>query len=528
MKKIHILDWVALGIILFGVILRLLRLDIPFDPEDVHLDYLAAHHIALYGEIPWSGSGNPILIDSPLYYYIVSVFVRMYDNLLFLGVVNIVAIQAVTFGIVYLLAKLLFDRWVGILAIFLAAISFEYTVEGAYFFQTHVMQVFANGAFLALLVAYKKRSTWFAAASVVFLATSLTIHHSVLALLPLYAVVLFLSIPKTKNRWKTFGMLAGVGVGTLFLFHVPIFLLLGENSPVVDRVIDAVSGGHVASLVEFLGKFSRNIAQFIYAFSLRWTDNSTLVNRVAAVFLGVSFLRFMMSAGKGIRRVMWGIVGAILSLVIASSLLRTGVWNFTFTSVSGLFLIAISVLITYWFDGPLWRKGIGVGILILTLYAFSNGFFLLRREEYPPLYRAQITRASTQEIATTVRHIQTAESRPDVSFFRIRRVHKRPEGGFDVDVYSAADIQVIEDLLYWPELENLFATRFVRMERDGTFPTILNRDDYVFVICDSTRNRFTGSEDCLRRYLGDYPMYDFVAHIYASPPITIELVRRRK
>lgn len=526
MRRVHILDLVVVGILLLGIGLRLNILDIPFDPEDVHLDYLAAHHIVRYGEIPWSGSGNPILIDSPLYYYIVSLFVRMSDTLLFLAIANIVVIQGATFALMYGTAAVLFNRRVGALAVLFAALSYEYMAQGAYFFQTHVMQVFANGAFLFLALYHMRKQFAYAIASVILLGTALTIHHSILATMPLFLAFLFMSIPAKERRGVTMKLLTILFV-TLVVFQFPIGMLLSHDSSLFGRLADSFSGGFVRSVPEFIAKFGRNTLQFVYEFSFRWREEAPFVNGILGIVLGGSLFLFVRKSRKNaIRRYIWAIIALIFQLVFIASLLRAGVWNFTFSAVFGLYLILVSAAVVRWFDGTVWEKVIGGTVAVFVLYVFSNGFMYLTSPQYPRLYRWNIAEESRAAIVREVRRIHDAERRNDYSFFRIQRVHKEPEGGLYVDVYSGNRIQIIEDILYWPALEREFATRFVRMELDGTFPTILNRDEYVFVICDSTRAPFRGSEECVGKYLLDYPEYQFVGHVYEKAPISIELIRR--
>ncbi len=527
MRRLPIWDILAIIIIVIGIGIRLSRLDIPFDPEDVHLDYLAAHHMVRYGEIPWSGSGNPILIDSPLYYYIVAFFVRIYDSLFFLAVANITVIQGITFALMYRIASVLFNRRSGVLTLLFAVFSHEYIAQGAYFFQTHVMQVFANGALLFLLLFHERKHIRFAYASILSFVAALTIHHSLLALAPLYAVFLFAGI-RSKNKGRTAAALIGVALGVFVFFHIPIAMLIWKDPSVGERIAGTFAAGFVGSFAEFGEKLARNAAQFVYAFSLRWVKEAATVNGILAGTLVGSFVLFLRhnKHDKRMMRLVAAVFALIIQLVVIASLLRTGVWNFTFSSLFGLYLAVVSAAIVRWLEGSRTERAIGWGIVLLTLYAFSNGFSFMIPSQYPPFYRWNITKDSLAAVARTVQEVRVAEKRSDVSFFRIERVHKKPEGGFYVDVYSKNRIQVIEDILYWPQLENMFATRFVRMEKDGTFPTILNGDDFVFVICDSTRAPFAGVNDCITRYLTEKPQYSYERIIYERYPITIFLVRR--
>lgn len=521
-------DVLVLVIISLGVAIRLLQLDIPFQPEDVHLDYLAGHHVVKYGEVPFSGSGNPILIDSPLYYYIVSFFVFLKDDLLFLAIANIVVIQVATFIFLYLLAVTLFNRRVGFLTVLLAVTSYEYLAEGAYFFQTHVMQVFANGALFFLALAYTRKRLRYAYISIIFFVTAMTIHHSVLALVPVYTVLIFVALPRSINKSKTFGLMVAVGAGVLFIFHLPVMLLFIQSPSTITRIIYTVSTGHIGSISEFIGKFFYNSAQLVYSFSLRWVDHSMMVNIVCGVLLAWSFIRYIQAHQKQRQRT-WYVLALLLmmmQLIVVASLLRAGVWHFTFSSVFGLFLIILSVCIVQWFSGSWWHKTIGSVLVLITLYTVSNGFIFLRSGDYPRLHRWLLTLESKEAIKQVAISLKNEESRLDFSFFRIQRIHNKPISGFYVDVYSQQHIQMIEDLLYWPMLEDELGSRFVRMERDGSFPTLLNDDEYIFVICDSTRAPFRNVDDCLHRYVTDYPNYRFVRHVYAGYPISIELVRR--
>ncbi len=525
MKRLKIQDILVVLLLLLSIVIRANRLDIVFDPEDTHLDYLAGHQLVRYGEIPLSGSGNPVLIDSPLYYYIVSVFVALYDNLLFLSIANFVIIQPLFFIILYGLAATLFNRWAGVIAVTLAVTSFEYVAMGGYFFQTNVMQVFANASFLFLALAARKKQRKFQYVSVAMMAIAMAIHHSTLSLLPLFTVILALTIPH-ESRVNGLIRLGIFWALLLIVFHIPILLLFAIEPSVPVRILGTISSGHVVSIAEFIQKFFLNLMQFFYAFSLRWSEGIVQWNSLFGVVLAGSLYRYMRYASQKDRYSVGFIALFILQLVIFASFLRVGVWNFTFTSLAGLYIIGVSAAIHHWWTGLWYHKAIGVGALFVCLYVFSNAFVFLKPPSEPRLNRWKITKQSTKAIGDAVQEIALLEKYQDFSFFQIQRVHHRPEGGFFVDVYSQSGIQIIDDLLYWPALQTSLGGRFVRMERDGSFPTILNGDTYVFVICDSTRAPFVGSEDCLKRYIADRPGYRFIRHIYAKDPITIELVRR--
>ncbi len=525
MKRLPIHGLLVFFLIIFGIVNRAGRLDIAFDPEDTHLDYLAAHQMVRYGQIPLSGSGNPVLIDSPLYYYITAAFVTLNDSLLFLSIVNFVVIQPILFVLFYALASALFGKWVGVFAVALAVTSFEYVAMGSYFFQTNVMQVFANASFLCLALAWRHKRKALLAASVVLLAIALTIHHSVLALLPLFGLLTFRLIPRAQRAAESV-RLGALWLGFVSLFHIPVLMLFQAEPASLERVAGSVSAGYIGSPDEYVGKFFANLLQFVYAFSLRWVDNAQVVNGALLLLLVLGGVQFFRRSSAPQRMILGIMIAGILQLVLLASLLRVGVWNFTFTSLAGIYLITVSAVVLRWFSGGLLSKAIGIASVVAVMYAFSNAGYLMGAPVYPRLWRWQLTQESLAAISLTVENIRQAENRHDVSFFQIERVHRKPSGGLFVDVYSPAGIQIIADLLYWPALQQRFEQPFVRMEKDGYFPTILNTDDYVFVICDSTRATFLGSEDCLVRYLSDRPSRTFVRHVYASELITVELVRR--
>jgi hypothetical protein len=518
---------VALLIICFGIAVRLLRLDIPFDPEDVHLDYLVGHHIVRYGEVPWSGSGNPLLIDSPLYYYIVAFFVWIYDHLLFLAVVNVVFIQGVTFFLLYRLGTELFDKKVGLLAVFLAVCSFEYLAEGAYFFQTHVMQVFVNVAFLFLVRAYKRKAVSNAYWSACLFVIALSVHHSILALTPLYVLLLFFAMPDARRRWRQFGICMASMMGVLFVLHTPVFFLFSDQRFIVGNIIQALSTGHVLAPVEVAKKFVYNLAQFFNAFSLRWVSHAWIVNSVAACLLVGSVWWHQRVQPREKKIPMWLTALAIVQFVLIASFLTQGVWNFTFSSLFGVYIVMVAACIRVWFVWPAqWTRVAAVGGILFVLYVFSNGFIFLDALNYPRLVRWSITQESASVIQKKVGDLKEANGFSDALFFQIQRVHKQPTGGFFVDVYTHRDIQIIEDLLYWPLLQNALGTQFIRVEKNGSFPTVLSEATYIFVICDSTRNEFMDIRDCLDRYRAHYPEYEFVEHLYVNYPISIMLVRK--
>jgi 4-amino-4-deoxy-L-arabinose transferase-like glycosyltransferase len=521
-------DIVVLLIICFGFVIRLLRLDIPFDPEDVHLDYLAAHQMVQFGQIPWSGSGNPLLIDSPLYYYIVTLFIWMWDHLLFLAVVNIVLIQGVTFYVFYRLATELFDRRVGVLTVLLAVTSFEYIAEGAYFFQTHVMQMFVNSAFLFLVVAYKRKTEAYALASVCLFVTALTIHHSVLALVFPYIFVL-LSIMRRYIHPVGWYKAILVGSATFIIWHIPVGILFLSNASVVEHMYGIPYAGITQSFSRVWSTFTYNTAQFLSTFSLRWFDNAPMINTVLVCVLGLSLTRFLLVTTQKHRNIV-GVIGlTILWFIFCASLLQKGVWNFTFSSLFGLYLMVVAASISQWFiKTRVLQTTIGIGVVGLTIYAYSNGFIFRDALTYPRLERWNITQESQKVIRKKVLELKEQENRSDLAFFRIQRVHKQPTEGFFVDVYDAQDIQIIEDLLYWPFLQRDLATRFTEMSNHGAFPEVSTTDDYIFVICDSTRDRFLGVEDCMRRYQVINPQYSFVEALYEKSPIAIVLVRKAK
>lgn len=469
-----------------------MRLDIPFDPEDVHLDYLVAHHIVAYREVPLSGSGNPLLIDSPLYYYIVSLFVRIWDSLLFLGIVNIVLVQGLTFWLLYRLALRLFDEKTAIITLLLAVTSQEYFKQGAFFFQTHVLQVVVYAGWYALVRAHKGDGRIYAYSSAVLAGFSVAIHHSALAMLPVYMIFLFRLAP----WYKVFALFSSVVV----LSYIPVFGLLYTHPEIVAGMS---VGGFVSSAGEYGSKFFSNLHQIVFSFF----DGE---NWFSYVLIGLLAWGFVVGR-KAAKKTMGVIVCIVLQYVLLASLLRTGVWNFTFSSTFGLLLIVVALCIRSLWQ---WRREAGIAILILAVFVFSRvGQTPRQKEQF--LYRYNLTHESAEAI---IREI------PQESSFRIHRVHKKPTRGFFVNVYTPQGIQVLEDLLYWPILEKRLGRQFVQISQNGAVPTIRNTDEYVFVVCDSTREQFTSNNECVRKYLLLYPRYRFVRNVYAKEPLSIVLV----
>lgn len=86
--------------------------------SDYNRDYLVAHHIVAYHEFPLTGTDNQFGSrgDSPVYFYLLALPLLIKDDIIFLGLLNIL-LQLGALVVVYILARSMFGKPVGLIAL---------------------------------------------------------------------------------------------------------------------------------------------------------------------------------------------------------------------------------------------------------------------------------------------------------------------------------------------------------------------------------------------------------------------------
>lgn len=513
-------DKLFIVLLIYSLLLRINYLSPPYLNGDSQRDYLVAHHIVSYNEQPQLGPWNGTfgVISSPLYYYLLSLFLMIRDNIIVLQLTNVI-LQVINLGIIYLFAKKLFSPSTALIASILFIFSYTVLNQTIDFWQPAIMLPFFSLSCLLVLHSYLKRSYLILLLSTATFIFSGTVHNSVFSLLPIFIISALLILRVLRRKVKAIWYYLGfclVFLDTLLILHFPVVIYAVEKrmsiSSLFGKNLSLSSNelfiGIIDNLRRFLDLFFNNGSREILS----------LPNLIFfAITITILIYFFFQKIDKE-RRVYTIIILLSISLpIVELSLMNKYPEKRYFTPVFVLLPIFIAQCINSTFTKFLLLKVFKVTLIALIIYIFSfdiSNFYIVaggreRIDSVKPLA------LKLKEQAITIKE---KEMRDNISFFQIRYYIE----GSSFREFSHE---------VWNVLESEFNTKFTKYDGYRTAPTDIistNTDDYIFVICN-TENILDGRiETCINKFFLEYSDYTLENEVYtANDYIKIYLVKKK-
>lgn len=505
LEKVGVFDVFLLVVLFFSLWIRVNNFEYPLYNHETSRDYLVASHIANYGEIPILGPHNgglDLAINSPVYYYFLSAFLLIWDDLLFLEAVNI-ALQMVAIAAVYFLGRVLFSAGAGFIAALLFASSYTILAESYSLWQPYIMLPFLNLAFLLLAVSQRTRRFWPAVAGGFLAVLAGALHISALGVLPVYWILQSLVFKSHKRSVVT--------LANAFLAQL-IFLLLLYSPVVYHHLTNPVRGESLiskfeASPVSVFANFSNNLEVFFEAFFI---NQEYLFLPYLAVFAAAVVTYLLQRRYESISKLslVLGVV-TILWVAILTAFLKAPIFGYYFIPVFGFLMIIVAELIAKFSQRALSTFVIGIVVVVFLVKTFSFGFDF-DRHKITTNAQYQID-TMTGAMVREIREIKSGDHRENLDFFLIF-------------VLERGDLNPV-DALFWVPLEEQLDTKLVSVSNSSNSYSAANSDDYMFLVC----KLFLQDEqrDCIKAYIKRTSnAYELVDNIYNRYPFAIHFLKK--
>lgn len=476
---------------------------------DSSRDYLVARHIVKYQEYPLVGPWNSVydsLRNSPVYYYALALLVAVRDDLLFLGVVNIV-LQAVVVLLVYALAKEMFSPPTALAAstIYgLSALSFN---QSSFLWQPFFSLPFAWIGYWLLWKGFLRSDHWYLIGAVGIEMVAAALHFSVLAILPAFLLLTCLFLWSTKPRpwqWVFFGIFILLASAGLFL---PVVEHLFRNRAAGSLIEKSL---YIGTPVELLENFIQNISTFFGYFLFYGHNFSPIVLKgaTAATLLLFGAYQCIQKDRTGKAR-FWILLSFIFFPLLLASFIKKPIYDHFFTPLYGLLAIAIAETLHGFIPKKL--NAVKVFLVLLLTYFASDKLFNFR---FDGAYENLTT---VRNAALAMRNVVTLKQKDDKVF----------SGNFIIEVYKKGDGRTHNDSIFWTQLELLTGNKYTQVVNYGNSYVPLNTDGYIFLVCQRYVLFKDAQNECLQKFHADFPHHVLIVPVYAQDVFEIFLTQKR-
>lgn len=495
-----------IALILFSFIIRLVRLDYPFTFKwgDGSRDYLVAHHIVKFGEYPLTGPYGLLqdqgLRNSPLYFYFLAFFIKIYDNIYFLAAINIV-FQLATIYLIYLISKTLFGKPTAILAALFFSIIPEVVSNSDYIWQPYLMQPFFYLGLYLILKSHLNQSYTLLLLGTFTITLAAVLHNSVFIFLPTIMMLIYLSLKKHGRSKKHLIWVFITLKASLLLFYLPVIIYLIRSQAAESNAQALV---YVTSLPQYLYFLQDNLAKLFYALSgdgLR-SPSINLEKILAFIIIGVLFWYIL--AIKDRQNKHYLLIGI---LFITQLLMVVALFNknqlYYQTLNFGLFSILIAEIIQTTFSGKRFFTVVKILLILLLIKTFSWQFQIFDKP-YPAVNNYKLMKEVVSVIKTDLKNTQSFQIASYIQYPLIVR-------------YPILDTSLLVPL------EKDLNKKLTSVADSSPFShTQLNKADNVYVAC----YKFIPvviPNGCLNQFLLENPHYSPKYLVYSSEALTVHL-----
>lgn len=476
-----------LTIVIASFLVRIIRFDYPlsfgFAWGDGTRDFFVASHILKYGELSLLGPFNLLsemgVKNSPVYFYLLSLILILFNNILTLSLVNIL-LQVGVVILIYLISKKLFDQKTALLSMILFSFNFEILHLADFIWQPNLMMPLALAGWYLWLSGFLTRS-------MVIFSLAFAIHNSAF---PWVLTFLALSI---KNK-RTILVL----IISLLIFFMPVliyFKLKGFNFNF------GVSNLYILSLKEYLLNLQTNTLTILTALNM----SSPIILLITTILTARFFKKIKDLKLK--KNIILLLVLSVLPIVFASLFSKIRL-HYLLLSIPSI-IVLISKLIT-----SQKSKIALIVITIIYLYFLSSGLKFLENSD-TPLGSQKMIDSVSRIIKDELTDIQKTKNFKDFKFFQIRSYAMNDK----IFYYPTLDT-----ILLVP-LENTLNQRLAKISDDSFYNhNQIGKSDYILVVCHqfSTTIKFS---DCLDFFLKESPRYVILKHLYLGDALSIYIAK---
>lgn len=489
---------------------------------DTNRDYMVAHHIVHYGEVPLTGpeglAGSRH--SSPVYYYFLASLVAIQDNIIFLGYVNLF-LRIFVLLEVYILATNLFNKKVGVTAAFLYSISMANIEQARFFWQPYLMEPFLLLSYLLLFWAYRKKNYFFLLASIIIFIFSTTIHPPAFGILPIY---LFAIIFVLRLQQRTLRYTAGVFLtfsAALFLGYFPILLYAFQsNAPSTDLFSPISDIFFRQPPYVLINNLFVRVQIFLDFFFVQLPAREWTAFLTIGILAALNIIYPKDRTKPYITMIMVAIVQFLLVVTMINGWNEPTVPIRYFTPIFALFIIFISSSIHKYQSKSIVSHIGKISLILLFVYIISPKLVgqiqwtgqRLRGESIIKFFSvSSFIAPSVIAIKNEVLAIRREEK--DYLFFRIKSYQKK----FSYDDF------------FWRTLEKELDTKLIKLDdaaRRDYSP--ITTDEYIFMVCFSKRymsDEYISDDECINRFHKENPRYSIIKNIYQEEEFSIYLTK---
>lgn len=382
------------------------------------------------------------LRNSPVYYYLLAFLVAVHDDLLFLGVINIV-LQVLVVLLVYALAKEMFSPPAALAAATMYGFSSLSFNQSSFLWQPFFSLPFAWIGYWFLWRGFLRSDYWYLVGAAGIEIVAAALHFSVLVSLPVFLLLTCLFLWFTKPRpwqWVFFGIfILLLGAGLFF----PVAENLFRNQAAGSLLEKRLYMGTIAGLIE---NFTQNVSKFLNLL-LFYRHNSLPVLRmvIALVALLLFGAHQFVQKDRTVKARFWVLLGFIFLPLLLASFIKTTVYDHFFISLYGLLAIAIAETLHSLIPKKLNLLKVFL-VLLLTYFASSKLFYFHFNSAYENL-------TTVRNAAQSIRHVVTLKQKDDRSF----------SSKFTIEVYKKGDGRTHNDSMFWTQLELLTEHKYTQI-----------------------------------------------------------------
>lgn len=454
-------------------------------------DYLIASHVARGEQFlllgPDNAGGQSFLKNSPVYFYILSLFLLVKNDFLFLVFASI-ALWLVTVVFVYLLARRAFGAPQALIAALLFSFIPIFWQRSSFIWQPYIMMPFINLSYVFMLFAHLKKSFPLLLAGLGTAVLAGAVHNPAFASLAIIALIALFLMKKWRKQIRHYCGALIVVVTSALILYSPVFAYLAAHDNLLNFLENLAgnnTGGGIQSLIthslsDFFNKFSGEALKLIHHFaSLPFTENVVFFNirNALALFVLIATAIYFFSKRAGEKKIyIFFILLAIIWQLTLVSLLKIG-GGYQYTApIFGILAIAISEIA---YSTIRKNKIIAMGIFALFAGIFFPLFFkapqdtinLAQNHSELRINRSIIGNAASA-IAKEVVAIQRKERYRNPDFFRI---------------WSFADDPGLRrfnmDAILLIPLEKKFHKRLTAFNHERELLDQTNSSTYIFIAC---------------------------------------------
>ncbi len=512
----HSSKLILIIILVMSFFVRITYLDYPLllHDGDGMEGYLLANHIIRYNEYPSVGPFNPgeyVIRSSPLYYYLIALFLLLHNSPVFLSFVSIV-IQLFVIYFVYLFGKNAFDDKKALIATALYSINPFVISHALYIWPNYFMQFFLYLSYLLLLLGYKKNNYQFLFFSMISYVFAVTLHISALPMAPIFFFLIISSLHRMHTMLHKYLLFVTVSVSTVLLLN---FQLLFPDAIHISK-ISFQQFPHYDFSLPILTTLTKLIS-----FNNTFFSFSFLTKNIPAIFLflllvGSPFLYILHKKVHSFSgKIVWIMLFAIILQVVSSAFTPRMYPVYLLPILLFVPFLFLETLLIFCTNNKLLTF---VSMLFLIILFSNNGEAFIQRKQ--PLKNQYVLSETLDTITAHLADIKNENDYADYSFFTIR--------SFYPHVINNQYIYGINDAVMLAPLENKLKEKLTVVKNKNNRYSQLGNGEYSVLVCYHQWNKNVSEEACRQKFFNEYPHIKTLYSVQSKEPISIFFTRLEK